>query len=141
MAAKREGDGGTPLGVYTFGRAFGVADNPGSTLPYTKVTELDVWVDDSKSKRYNQWATKDDPNADWDSVEQLIEYPVAYKYSISINYNVDPVVPGNGSAIFFHCSTNKPTAGCVSVPEAAMIYFLTFIDEKTKIAISDSGEF
>ena len=29
-SSKREGDGATPAGVYTFGRAFGVAENPGS---------------------------------------------------------------------------------------------------------------
>ena len=138
---KREGDGATPSGVYTFGRAFGVADDPGSTLPYTKVTDLDVWVDDPKSKHYNQWAVKNAPDADWKSAEQLIKYPKQYKYALAINYNANPTVPGKGSAIFFHCSTGNPTAGCISVPEAAMIYFLTFIDEETRIAISDSGKF
>ncbi|MDR3331934.1 MAG: hypothetical protein LBT08_04835, partial [Synergistaceae bacterium] len=34
---KREGDGATPSGVYSFGRAFGAADDPGSTTPYTKL--------------------------------------------------------------------------------------------------------
>jgi L,D-peptidoglycan transpeptidase YkuD (ErfK/YbiS/YcfS/YnhG family) len=139
-ADKREGDKCTPSGIYTFGRAFGVAEDPGSILPYTKVTDLDVWVDDVKSKYYNQWMSKNAPDADWDSVENLIEETVAYKYSISINYNTDPIVPGNGSAIFFHCSTGNGTAGCVSVPEEAMIFFLGFIDEKTRIAISGTGE-
>jgi len=138
---KREGDGATPRGVYTFGGAFGVADDPGSALSYTKVTDRDVWVDDPKSKFYNQWASKDTPDADWKSAEQLIKYTRAYKHAIAINYNANPVVPGKGSAIFLHCSTGNPTAGCVSVPEAAMVFLLTFIDEETKIAISDSGEF
>ena len=136
---KREGDKATPSGVYTFGRAFGVADNPGSELPYTKVTDLDVWVDDPKSKYYNQWASRNVPDADWNSAEHLIKYASAYKYVLTINYNINPVVPGNGSAIFLHCSTGKPTAGCISVPEAAMIFFLGFVDEKTKIAISSGG--
>ena len=135
---KREGDKATPSGVYTFGRAFGVADDPGAKLPYTKVTDLDVWVDDTKSKYYNQWASKNAPDADWKSAEQLIKYAKAYKYALAINYNTDPVVPGKGSAIFLHCSTGNPTAGCVSVPEEAMIFFLAFIDEETKIAISGS---
>ena len=140
-ADKLEGDGATPSGVYTFGRAFGVADDPGSTLPYTKVTDRDVWVDDPKSKHYNQFASKNAPDADWKSAEQLIKYTRAYKYAIAINYNADPVVPGKGSAIFLHCSTGNPTAGCISVPEAAMVFFLGFIDEETKIAISGDGEF
>ena len=137
-ADKREGDGATPSGVYTFVRAFGVADDPGSNLPYTKVTDLDVWVDDPKSKHYNQWASKNTPDADWKSAEQLIKYPKAYKYALTLNYNTDPIVPGKGSAIFFHCSTGNPTAGCISVPEEAMIFFLGFADEETRIAISEA---
>ena len=104
-AEKREGDGKTPSGVYTFGRAFGVSDDPGSATPYVKVTENDVWVDDPNSARYNQWAGKDAPDADWKSAEHLIKFPEAYKYAIAINYNTNPAVPGLGSAIFIHCST------------------------------------
>ncbi|MDR1134264.1 MAG: L,D-transpeptidase family protein, partial [Synergistaceae bacterium] len=136
-AGKREGDGKTPSGVYTFGRAFGVSDDPGSITPYTKVNENDVWVDDPKSARYNQWAGKNDPDADWKSAEHLIKFPKAYKYAIAINYNTNPVVPGLGSAIFLHCSAGGPTAGCVSVSEAAMIFFLSFIDGETRIKIQD----
>ena len=29
------------------------------------------------------------------------------------------------------------TAGCISVPEAAMIFFIGFIDEEARIAISE----
>jgi D-alanyl-D-alanine dipeptidase/L,D-peptidoglycan transpeptidase YkuD (ErfK/YbiS/YcfS/YnhG family) len=132
---KREGDGKTPSGVYTFGRAFGVADDPGSVKPYTKVTGNDLWVDDPQSAHYNRWAGENAPDADWESAERLIKFPKAYKYAIAINYNTDPVVPGRGSAIFLHCSTGEPTAGCVSAPEAAMIFFLSFIDGETRIKV------
>ena len=134
---KREGDGTTPEGIFTFGRAFGVADDPGSTLPYAKLTSNDVWVDDPASSMYNQWADASSPGRDWKSAERLIEYAEEYKYAVSINYNTDPVIPGLGSAIFLHCSTGRPTAGCVSAPESAMIFFLAFIDEETKIAIGN----
>jgi D-alanyl-D-alanine dipeptidase/L,D-peptidoglycan transpeptidase YkuD (ErfK/YbiS/YcfS/YnhG family) len=132
---KIEGDGKTPSGVYTFGRAFGAADDPGSNTPYTKLTENDVWVDDPKSTRYNQWADKSAPGPDWESAEHLIKFPKAYKYAIAVNYNANPVIPGKGSAIFLHCSEGRPTAGCVSVPESAAVFFLSFIDEKTRIDI------
>jgi L,D-peptidoglycan transpeptidase YkuD (ErfK/YbiS/YcfS/YnhG family) len=136
---KREGDGKTPSGVYTFGSAFGVSDDPGSIMPYTKVTENDAWVDDPKSARYNQWAGGNDPGADWKSAEHLIKFSKAYKYAIAINYNANPTVPGLDSAIFLHCSTGGPTAGCVSVPEAAMIFFLSFIDGEARIFLSPEG--
>jgi L,D-peptidoglycan transpeptidase YkuD (ErfK/YbiS/YcfS/YnhG family) len=134
---KREGDGATPSGVYTFGRAFGGAWDPGSATPYTKVSDLDVWVDDPGSKFYNEWAQNNYPDADWSSAEQLVKFPNAYKYAIAINYNTDPVVPGKGSAIFLHCSSGNPTEGCISVPEPAMVFFLFFIQEGTKIVIID----
>ena len=132
---KMEGDGATPIGVFTFGRAFGIAEDPGSLLPYTKVTENDIWVDDVKSSFYNQWNLKDNPEADWDSYEDLIKYEEAYKYSLTINYNTDPIVTGKGSAIFLHCSTGRPTAGCISVSDDSMLFLLSFVDENTRIGI------
>jgi D-alanyl-D-alanine dipeptidase len=135
-ADKREGDGATPEGIYAFGRAFGAADDPGSTLAYTKLSSRDLWVDDPASARYNQWAKADSPDADWKSAERLSAHPVAYKYAASINYNTDPVVPGRGSAIFLHCATGRPTEGCVAVSEASMVFLLTFIDDETRVAIT-----
>ena len=132
---KEEGDGATPLGVFTFGRAFGIAENPGSILTYTQVSENDVWVDDVNSKYYNQWSFLDNPDLDWSSAEHLINYPIQYKYVLSINYNTNPIIPGKGSAIFLHCSADRPTAGCIAVSEEAMLFFLGFVDENTKIGI------
>jgi D-alanyl-D-alanine dipeptidase/L,D-peptidoglycan transpeptidase YkuD (ErfK/YbiS/YcfS/YnhG family) len=133
---KREGDGTTPLGVFTFGKAFGIAENPDATMPYTQVSKFDVWVDDPASKYYNQWARTDFPDADWKSAESLVKFEDAYKYAIAINYNTAPIVPGKGSAIFLHAATGRPTAGCVAVSEAAMVFFLNFIKKDTKIVIT-----
>ena len=132
---KREGDGATPTGVFTFGRAFGNADDPGALLPYTKISPNDVWVDDPASKFYNQWAHADAPDADWSSAERLVEYGKQYEYVVTINYNTDPIVPGKGSAIFLHVAIDRPTAGCVAVSDAAMVFFLGFIDEDTRIVL------
>ena len=135
-ADKREGDGGTPTGVFGFTRAFGVADDPGSTLPYTKVSAADVWVDDPASKYYNQWARTDFPDADWKSAERLVNYGVAYKYALVLDYNSAPVVSGKGSAIFLHVASGRPTAGCVAVPEAAMRFLLGFVTPETRIVLA-----
>ncbi|MDR1019622.1 MAG: hypothetical protein LBL73_02605 [Synergistaceae bacterium] len=40
--------------------------------------------------------------------------------------------------MFLHCSTNSPTAGCVSVSEEDMARLLKFIDSGTMIAIAGS---
>ena len=34
-----EGDTKTPLGTWTIGEAYGIADNPGSNITYTKITD------------------------------------------------------------------------------------------------------
>jgi D-alanyl-D-alanine dipeptidase len=135
-ADKREGDGATPAGVFTFGTAFGIAPDPGAVRPYRQADTLDVWVDDPASKHYNQWARTDFPAADWKSAERIAAYGKAYKYAIAIDYNVDPVVPGKGSAIFLHVETGGPTAGCIAVPEAAMVFFLSFARPGTRIVIA-----
>ncbi|MDR2925378.1 MAG: L,D-transpeptidase family protein [Azoarcus sp.] len=138
---KREGDGATPVGAFTFDRAFGNAGDPGvAAFPYTKVSPNDVWVDDPASKSYNQWARADAPDADWSSAERLADYKKQYRYALSIGYNTAPVVPGKGSAIFLHVATGRPTAGCVAVPEAAMVFFLSFVERNTRIVLTPSLE-
>jgi L,D-peptidoglycan transpeptidase YkuD (ErfK/YbiS/YcfS/YnhG family) len=135
---KAEGDGRTPSGVFSFGRAFGVADDPGSRKPYAKLSPGDLWVDDPESKYYNQWVREDAPDKDWKSAEDLSKETVAYKYAIAIDYNAAPVVKGAGSAIFLHCAQERPTAGCVAVPEDAMVDLLKFIDDGALIVIASS---
>ena len=137
---KREGDGATPIGDFSFGRAFGIADDPGALLPYTKVGAQDVWVDDPASKHYNRWMRADAPDADWKSAERLADYKKQYEYAVTVDYNVDPVVPGKGSAIFLHVATGKPTAGCVAVPRAAMVFLLNFVGRDTRIVLGPEVE-
>ena len=43
---KREGDGKTPTGIYSFGQAFGVAGNPGTSRGWLQVNNNHYWVDD-----------------------------------------------------------------------------------------------
>ncbi len=134
---KQEGDGATPLGEFEVRRAFGVAAAPATLLEYTQVQAGDVWVDDSASAYYNQFVRSGTADKDWLSAEDLPSQPVAYKYAIVVEYNTQPAVPGKGSAIFFHCSLDRPTAGCISVPEEDMKKFLEFLRPGDKIIIEE----
>lgn len=138
--AKTEGDGKTPAGVYAFGRAFGVGENPGSLIPYTQLTGSEFWVDDPNSPHYNMWVNGAVTPKDWNSAEDLYQQSIAYKYGLVIEYNTASIVRGAGSGIFLHCSLKKPTSGCVSVPEPFMIKLLRFIDGNTQIVIARSQE-
>ena len=131
---KKEGDGKTPIGVFTLGQTFGVAPNPGCTRSYLQVNNNHYWVDDSNSQYYNQLVDVSKTGIQWKSAEHLMAYGTAYKYAIAINYNTS-CTPGKGSAIFLHCSTGGATAGCVSIPENIMIQILKNLRNDTLIYI------
>jgi L,D-peptidoglycan transpeptidase YkuD (ErfK/YbiS/YcfS/YnhG family) len=117
---KREGDGRTPRGTFPLRRGFGTAANPGTTLPWMRVGSRDVWVDDPRSSLYNSHQLLP-ANGRWRSAEKLNIR--AYEYAQLIGYN-EKRRPGLGSAIFLHIDGGRPTAGCVSVPRAAVLRLL-----------------
>ena len=104
----------TPTGIYTLTEAFGINSNPGSGLPYRQLDGSEYWVDDENSQYYNTMQFGE-PNGRWNSAEKLIDFPGYYNYSIVIDYNRWPVVPGKSSAIFIHCDMGVYTYGCVEV--------------------------
>lgn len=130
-----ESDTKTPAGDFGFGIAFGISPNPGTIMDYIQVDDTYYWVDDSSSACYNRFVTtKDISPQNWNSAEHIIDYPDAYAYVISIDYNSD-CIPGAGSAIFLHCSNGKPTLGCVSIPAEDMVFVLTHIKKGCRIII------
>ncbi|MFV5318749.1 SH3 domain-containing protein [Priestia megaterium] len=129
--SKKEGDMESPTGKYTIGTAFGRYANPGTKLPYRKITSNDVWVDDSKSSLYNTWQQKP-ANGRWASAENM-DIP-AYDYGFVINYN-ESRTPGKGSAIFFHVGTNY-TAGCTATSKEQVVSILKWLNpEKNPVII------
>ena len=133
-----EGDGKTPTGIYSFGQAFGLADDPGSSKDYLKVNDNHYWVDDVNSKYYNKLADIRETGIQWSSAEHLIGYAKAYKYALALDFN-KACIPGMGSAIFLHCNTSNATAGCISIPEDNMVYILKNLKSDAKIIIDYSG--
>ncbi len=128
---KREGDGTTPMGVYSIGYGFGTAVKPSSsTFPYKRAGQHDYWVDDVTSPDYNKWISfSGNPSSRWKSFERM-NHPL-YKYGTTINYNTDPIVAGKGSAIFLHVwrGSTSPTAGCVAVSETNMVTLLNWLKQ------------
>ena len=117
-----EGCGQTPLGVYHFNKAFGIAADPGCALPYIQVDGNIYWSGDP-DRQYNQMVDiRNVPDLVMDDSEHLVEYAYQYQYCLNISFNEEGT-PGRGSAIFLHCfGPNKPyTGGCVAIPEYIMI--------------------
>ncbi|MDP2653306.1 MAG: M15 family metallopeptidase [Candidatus Omnitrophota bacterium] len=126
---KREGDGRTPAGVFRLGTAFGYTASVKTGLSYRQATDNDFWVDDPESPDYNLWVQGP---VQAKSFEKMKREDDLYKYGVVMEYNTDPVVPGNGSAIFLHVwrGFGRPTAGCVAVAEPDLLHLLEWLDAR-----------
>ncbi|MBO4369555.1 MAG: L,D-transpeptidase family protein [Desulfovibrio sp.] len=137
LGKTREGDLKTPVGVYYFTKAFGIAPDPGCMIPYTKVNESHYWVGDSRSPLYNTFVSAGDAVLfDRKESEHIIDYTKPYQYCLNINYNEEGKAK-DGSAIFLHCFSNKKyTGGCIAISAAKMQELLCHIKEDCKIGIA-----
>lgn len=123
---KREGDGCTPLGIWP---VRGVLLRPGKVdagairLPWRWVRAGDGWSDDPTDPAYNRPVRL--PRGF--SAECLIRADDAYDVIVVLGHNDAPPQPGRGSAIFFHLSEGRPTAGCVAVERVDMMHLLPLL--------------
>ena len=127
---KFEGDKKTPAGLYPLGMAFG-------SLPlslrydYQQTTAEDKFIDDPKSSDYNHWVRGETRAV---SYEEMLRKDGIYNIGIVINYNMNPVVPGKGSAIFMHIwyGPQIPTTGCVAMDEKNLRKLVMWLNKKDK---------
>jgi L,D-peptidoglycan transpeptidase YkuD (ErfK/YbiS/YcfS/YnhG family) len=143
---RREGDGTTPTGSYGIGRTmYGNAPNPGVRYRYRRVVCGDWWVEDPRSPAYNTFQHvpcgrrppfRTNPPGMWQD-------PVAYRYLAVVEFNMRPVVPGRGSAIFLHASKGRPTVGCISLPVGQLVRTLRWLDpaKRPRIVIGTRATF
>lgn len=133
-----EGCAQTPVGTYHFTKAFGIADDPGCKMPYTKVTDDTYWSGDQREgMHYNEIVSiKDHPDLDTENSEHILDYTYQYQYCLNISFNEEGT-PGRGSAIFLHCFGDwKPyTGGCVAVPMDQMYYIMTHVSPGCVVVI------
>jgi len=130
IGVAREGLSVTPAGVWPLTEAFGIEPDPGTRLPYRRVTTSDWWVSDVRSPLYNTAFHGVPGSCPFDETagENLGAAGPAYAHAAVIDYNRSPVVPGAGSAFFLHAATGGPTAGCVALALADLIEVLRWLD-------------
>ena len=124
---KREGDGRTPLGVWPIRGILlrpGRIDPAGIRLPWRWIRAGDGWSDDPTDPAYNRPVRL--PRGF--STESLIRADDAYDVIVILGHNDRPPIPGQGSAIFFHLSEGRPTAGCVAVERGDMVQLLPLLE-------------
>src|SRR3546814_10637542 len=101
----------------------GKGEAAGIRLPWRWLREGDGWSDDVADPAYNRPVHL--PGAF--SAEDLLRDDDAYDVIVALGHNDAPPVPGRGSAIFFHLSEGRPTAGCVAVERADMLRLLPLL--------------
>lgn len=113
---KREGDGATPTGTLRLVRVLYRADRvppPRCGVSVEPLSPQDGWCDESTDVAYNQLVRLPYPA----NHEALWRDDAVYDIIGVLDWNLSPVVPGKGSAIFFHVATPDyaPTAGCIAL--------------------------
>ena len=91
------------------------------------------WCDDPKTKKYNK----------------LIKFPFKFKAEklylkeniydviVVLNYNMKPIIPNKGSAIFLHLAKKnyRSTEGCIAISKKDMRLLLSNIKKETYLYI------
>jgi L,D-peptidoglycan transpeptidase YkuD (ErfK/YbiS/YcfS/YnhG family) len=135
-ANKREGDGGTPRGVFHPRKLWWRADRhirPRTFIAAHAIRPEDAWCEDASDRHYNRpiRLRSEEPG------DRLTRKDHLYDFIVEIDHNTRPRVAGRGSAVFLHLARENfaPTAGCVSMTQGAMLHLLRRLGRKTKIVI------
>lgn len=124
---KIEGDDKTPAGLFSLGTTFGY-ESITLKINYRQITASDKFIDDPNDPQYNQWV-HGKTNAN--SYENMLRDDGIYKYGVVINYNMNPVVKGRGSAIFMHIwyGYGIGSIGCVTMSKDNILRILKWLDK------------
>lgn len=113
-AAKREGDGATPLGCLRITAMLYRPDRMAPPAPWARPIGLrDLWSDDAGRPDYNEPVKAPHPG----SHEVMRRPDPLYDLVLVTDWNRPDATPGRGSCIFVHQwrGPGYPTAGCVAL--------------------------
>jgi L,D-peptidoglycan transpeptidase YkuD (ErfK/YbiS/YcfS/YnhG family) len=135
-ANKSEGDGATPAGTFPLASGFYRPDRmgpPHSGLLVRALSPRDAWVDDPADPDYNRLVSLPYPA----HTEQMWLEDAVYDLLVVIGYNMDPVVPDVGSAIFLHIARPdfSSTAGCIAVEKDVLVRLMPMLGVGSTIKI------
>lgn len=136
VSAKREGDGGSPVGSFALVQAFWRPDRqarPFTRLPLALIRRADGWCDAPADRNYNRPVALPYPA----SVERMWREDGLYDVVIDIAWNRGPIRKGRGSAIFLHLAREGflPTEGCVAMRRRDALTLLARIGPRTRMVI------
>ena len=134
---EKEGDKITPKGTYKIVKIYYRNDRVKKILSNFKLFKIKKnmgWCDDPKSKKYNQLIKLPSKY----SYENLYRKDNIYDLILILNYNMNPIVKNEGSAIFIHVAKKnyKKTAGCIALKKKDLKQLILKIKKKTKVIIN-----
>ena len=134
---KKEGDKITPIGKFKIKTILYRKDR--ITHIKTKINKLSIkkdmgWCDDPKSKEYNKLVKLPFKG----SFEKLYRKDNTYDIILVLNYNINPIRKGKGSAIFIHIARKsyKSTLGCIAVSKRNLKKIIKKINRSTIVNIN-----
>lgn len=136
-AAKREGDGATPiatmalLGAWQPPRLRGL--RPRVALPLRRTGPRDGWCDEPRHASYNRPVRL--PFAG--SAEAMRRADRLYDLVVVLDWNLRTRARGRGSAIFLHVAREglKPTEGCVALDPRDLLRLAPFLTTRSRLRI------
>src|SRR5262249_36287050 len=131
-----EGDGVTPRGCFGLREVFYRDDRgpaPRTALPVNAIQRNAGWCDAPGDPNYNMLVKLPYPA----SAEQMWRDDHLYDLVVVVGYNDDPVVTGQGSAIFLHLAKPDyaPTQGCVALARQDLLAAIAQLSRGDQVVI------
>ena len=134
---KKEGDKITPIGKFKIKTILYRKDRISHFK--SKINKLSIksdmgWCDDPKSKKYNKLVKIPFKG----SAEKLYRKDNTYDIILVLNYNINPIRKGKGSAIFIHVARKNynNTLGCIAVSKRNLKKIIKKINKSTVVNIN-----
>ena len=134
VAAKREGDGGTPRGVHGIVGMLYRPDRMARPADWAvPIGPCDLWSDDPRDPDYNHMVRA--PHGFGHEV--LRRADPMYDLILVTDWNWPDAVPGRGSAIFLH-RWRRPghgTAGCVALSAGDLLWVARRLQPQSRLIV------
>ena len=134
---KKEGDLITPKGTFKIKKLLYRRDKVGAIN--TKLKKVVIkknmgWCNDTKSKDYNKLISFPFQF----TAERLYRKDNIYDLILVLNYNMNPIRNGKGSAIFIHIAKNNfgATEGCVALKKNNLKKIIKKLNKNIKVIIT-----
>ena len=133
---EREGDFITPKGKFKLIKIYYRSDRIkkiNSTLKTIKIKKNMGWCDDVSSNYYNKQIKISKKIGH----EKLHRKDNLYDIIVVLNYNLNPIIKGKGSAIFLHVAKKNynKTQGCIALKKNELLHLVSKIKKNTQIRI------